>query len=474
MLIAVIGLISSTGFYIFNRSLSEKIYETSDENTRNIMSLLEDQFYFTVQFHNGKIIRELLTRLEKNDRVLKTYLLNNDNKIIHPEELRDSSVNILLNNKQKILNDSIQLERVVDHKVPSIMAFMNLPNTGDCNRCHDTSIKSLGHIVMDLSLKDTEDHVKFTRKFSIVFTVVLFAIIFLLVLIMHNKVIGKSIKEFSIIIAKVNGGNLNARFRLSKSKELGTLGSNFNTMLDTFQQSQNEITALHKKEMETTKKLATIGEMSARLAHEIRNPITGISNSIEILCNEMQNECESKHIMEEVKKQADRVNNAVSDLLRFSRSQDLKLDLSSINNVIEQQINFIKNLTHPKEIEFILELAEDIPDFYFDSGLMENVFQNLFMNAVNAIKETGILKVVTLLKKEENKIHIAVIDNGEGIDSNTISKIFKPFFTTKSTGTGLGLAIVNDIIEKHKGSIWVESTLETGTTFHLEIPVIQN
>lgn len=242
-------------------------------------------------------------------------------------------------------------------------------------------------------------------------------------------------------------------------------------MLDYFQRTQNELNLYHQKELNDVYKLATIGEMAARLAHEVRNPLMGIANAIEIIVQE-KGDSPDKPILEEIQRQAERVNTAISNLLKFSRSTEIHPKLANINEVVSSLVFFLKNQKQNNLIHFEMELQPDIPNFHFDAEQLENVLLNLGMNAIHAIEDEGTVTYKTAFVPLENIIRIEVADTGTGIPDNMKDEVFRPFFTTRTEGTGLGLAIVKDIVGKHNGSVRFFSNKIKGTTFVITLPAL--
>jgi len=314
-----------------------------------------------------------------------------------------------------------------------------------------------------------EDTVAFARRFSLAFTVLMLLLILGFVLILHYKMVRRSLSQFQTTIRTINEGNLNERLIIPRSTELGKLGKSFNEMVDYFQQTQNELQRYHKNEILNSKKLATIGEMSARLAHEIRNPITGIANAIEIIIEEA-GDTVNKPVLEEIRRQANRVNKAVSNLLTYSRSRELHLQEGDINEIIRSVVFFLSNQDIDKKINFILELGDNVPLFHFDAEQVENVLMNLGLNAIQASEANNTIAYTTLFLEDERKIIVAVSDSGKGIPAEKLQDIFKPFYTTRTQGTGLGLAIAKEIIEMHLGEIKVENNSDRGCTFTITLP----
>ncbi len=196
---------------------------------------------------------------------------------------------------------------------------------------------------------------------------------------MHYRFVRGSLSKFQNSIKTINHGNLSERVPISKSKELGDLAKCFNTMLDNFQETRNQLNSYHENELQDAQKLATIGEMSARLAHEIRNPITGIANAIEIIIEDTEDE-QNKPILQEIKRQANRINEAISKMLKYSKSEKLSLEKLNINENIKSMVFFLKNQSSTNNITFILELQRNIPNIYYDKEMVDNVFLNLSLN----------------------------------------------------------------------------------------------
>ncbi len=468
-LVIGITVYSVIAFSIYNYLLKDKLLSNSEENIEHI-NLLRDQYYFSIRQHDGTIIRPILKNMERNKDVLRSYLVNEKAKVIYPANYRplDSDTQ----NFSKLFSEEkdITIKTYEKCATPFNRVFIRMQNTPSCYPCHNPAQKTLGLIILDLSNHGTEKILSYTWKFSFLYTVFLLAGIFALVAFLHYRFIRRSLNHFRTTIAQINQGKLEMRLAIPEVKELGTLGRNFNEMLDTFVKTRKELDSYHQKELENSQKLATIGEMSARIAHEIRNPITGIARAMEIIIADLK-EDQNKPILEEIQRQANRVEQAISNLLKYSRSQDIRLHEGDMNEVIKSMIFFLRHQSHDKSIRFDLDLQEDIPMVLFDHELLENVLLNLSFNAVKAIHESGVVLFSTRYDKTRHFLLISVRDNGAGIPDEVKDDVFKPFFTTHTKGTGLGLAISKDIILKHNGEIWFENNSDTGCTFYITLPV---
>ena len=277
---------SSASFYTYYYYLSKRIYKNAEENIITLMDFLKDQLFYSIHLNNGRVIKSFLANLEENEMVLNAWLLNSDGTIIYPSS-KTYTVKGTLNPKELEFSDKDRIITTNETgRNPYSRVFMRLQNSPDCYQCHSPVQKTLGYIVIDYSIKGTKNNIMFARKLSIIFTCIMVTIILLFAIFMHYKFVRKSIQNFYTSISEINKGNLDQRLAIPGTKELGQLGISFNEMLDNFQKAQKELQQYHQKELSSAQRLATIGEMAARLAHEIRNPMTGISNAMEIIIKE--------------------------------------------------------------------------------------------------------------------------------------------------------------------------------------------
>lgn len=239
----------------------------------------------------------------------------------------------------------------------------------------------------------------------------------------------------------------------------------------------DDITELKKLELQLqrSEKLAALGELSAGIAHEIRNPL-GIIKAIEqTMKNELAANSEAVKELEIIDEEIERANRVVKALMEFGKPSRYEKQLSSINTVIDEVLTITGKyiLQHKAEVEF---KKAEVPEIPADRGQIKQAFVNIIFNAVQAMPDGGKLTVTTAVNDNDfvsdNKfVKITFIDTGSGIEEKNLNKIFDPFFTTKDDGTGLGLSIVHRIIEEHKGIINVLSKAGEGTMFEILLPV---
>ncbi len=221
-----------------------------------------------------------------------------------------------------------------------------------------------------------------------------------------------------------------------------------------------------------SEKMAALGEMMSRLAHEIRNPLVAVSGFARRLRVKTSEDQVQNRYASIILQETERLEKFLEETLTFSREAVPSFERSDINRIIEETLDLFKEDLAMHNIMVVTELG-DIPFIFVDPQQMKRVFINLFSNAADAMRDGGELYVSTEMRKEETRpeIVIKVQDTGGGIPLDVLSNIFNPFFTTKAAGTGLGLSIVHRIIENHRGKIEVENKIGEGVTFSITLPI---
>jgi two-component system sensor histidine kinase PilS (NtrC family) len=247
-----------------------------------------------------------------------------------------------------------------------------------------------------------------------------------------------------------------------------------------------------EEEMRKQEKMASIGEMAAGMAHEIRNPLAALSGSMQVLRKELILNEEHQHLMEIALKETDRLNNIITEFLYYARPSPLNHKSCDLRRLLEETLQLLQNSKdYHNDIGVKTFFGCDPVLAMVDPDQMRQVFWNLCINAVQAMPRGGVLTVAASVSEgefprpvhrlqdsqsDEGKekircVEIIFEDNGEGIQRGQLDRIFDPFFTTKAHGSGLGLAIVHRIIGDHGGRIWAESRSEKGTRFTIQLPL---
>jgi signal transduction histidine kinase len=234
-------------------------------------------------------------------------------------------------------------------------------------------------------------------------------------------------------------------------------------------------------------KLSSIGLLAAGVAHEVNTPLAVISTYAQMLSKQLGEDDQKARMLDKISKQTFRASEIVNSLLNFSRTSTADLSPVQINRVIQETVSLLEHQFRKSSIEVRLKLDPRVEAVNGNAGKLQQVFLNLFMNARDAMElmvesqtsgsqsplpPRSILEIAT--RMGENGIEVDVTDTGNGIAPEHLSRIYDPFFTTKSAkkGTGLGLSVTYGIVQEHHGMIEAVSKPGEGTCFHLEFPPI--
>ena len=271
--------------------------------------------------------------------------------------------------------------------------------------------------------------------------------------------------------ARVQSGDLDVAVNFAdRNDEIGDLGRDFNDMVAQLKASREEITRLHQTQMSRAEHFATLGELAAGLAHEIRNPLAGIAGVLDIASRDLPETSPAREVMEDAKQEAVQINRILTELLDTARPKPPQFRLANISGTIEHAVLFARQQAITKRITIEFEVKDALPPVDHDPAQINQVLLNLLLNAIQSMDKPGTIRV-TLENLDNDAALISVRDEGKGIAPEHLPNIFRPFFTTKGHGTGLGLSLARRMVESHGGNISVQSTPGKGTEFTVELPL---
>jgi two-component system sensor histidine kinase HydH len=253
----------------------------------------------------------------------------------------------------------------------------------------------------------------------------------------------------------------------------GDMSREKNTLIVTFE----DITEKEKmrEELIISRQLAELGEVAAKVAHDVRNPLNAIEGGIHYLISKYKEDAEIQNISNLISNQVDRLNNVTSDLLKVSKPMVPNFIECNLNQLIEESISYLLEEISLAGIGLEKDYEEKLPSLCLDYNQIQRVIINLMENAIEATPEGGTVTLRTRFlnsgKGAEERVELSVQDTGPGIPADIMDSVFKPFFTTKLNGTGLGLAIVRQIISHHQGEVKIRNREPgPGTEVLLHLP----
>lgn len=385
-------------------------------------------------------------------------------------------------------------------KLAMITPIYNEPSCSDADcHAHPASQNVLGVVDVSLTLDRVDADIASIRTRVLAITLTIVVVMAMFIVYFTRHFVEAPIKRLIEGTKAVSAMQLDKPIEIDSSEELGELAESFDTMrvrLKHAMEELNEFTqALETKVEERTEqlkvahqkllhsdRLASLGQLSASVAHEINNPLSGVLNLSMLMQRIIRDNGvppervgEFRKYLSQVVNETARVGRIVQDLLAFSRRSKQKRAMVHLNTVITTTVNLISHKLKLMNVGIRLELDESAPPVNCDASQIQQVLINIIMNGAEAaqVRNDGMVTVHTRVDLRHSEYVIDVHDNGEGIPEAIVSKIFDPFFTTKGEGkgVGLGLAVVYGIIESHNGDIDVDSKAGNGTTFRVRLPL---
>lgn len=361
-----------------------------------------------------------------------------------------------------------------EHKSGRVLSMVR-PIVSDerCFGCHGNGRRVIGVLNLNFSLSEMYLQLRETSQLFVISTFIILGFLAAGISVVMIRFLRRPLEKITQCMAQVEDGDLTVRLQPVQDDEIGQLMNGFNAMVGNLSRAQSELEKYHYQQMERVDRLASVGEMAAGLAHEIKNPLAGISGAISVLSDDYAEGDQRREIMQQIQNQIGRLDKTVNDLLYFGKPGLPEFAFADINDLLKQTLLFVAQHPESKNINRIDEMTRDLPAVWIDCKQLQQVILNISLNAVQAMTEGGILTVVTdqIQSDKRDWVRIRISDTGPGITAEVRAKIFTPFFTTKTQGTGLGLPICRQLMEHNGGSLEVESELGKGTEFSLLLPV---
>ncbi len=466
----VIGITTIVFFNDQNKDYHEKRLKRK-ENTV-IMSLRN--FFQDLELNENMDI----FMKEFNDEILE---LSNVNRINEKDSLE---INIFNLNGQILMSSKYDYSDTAFYKTKIEAAILkNLQETGNrqVQQLNDNYISTYTYVKNKNNKNIVIINIPYDTKLSpeknelkLFLTTLIKIYIFLLfgaslIAYFLSNYITKSLRVISEKLKLVKINKVNDSIEWVGKDEIGAIVKEYNNMIIKLEESALK---LAKSERESAWR-----EMAKQVAHEIKNPLTPIRLSIQHLersldPNSPDFKSDLSRFSKKIIQQIDTLTSIANEFSRFAQMPKFELKKVDLTDIIFSTVELYKDL---KTVKLKIETSTDNSAFIQgDKEQLTRVFNNLLNNAIQSIPDNIQGEIIIVIKSEKEKHIVAVTDNGKGMDESVKKKIFQPNFTTKSTGTGLGLAMVKQIIDSHKGDIYFNSTLGSGTSFFIEFPKTEN
>lgn len=469
VLLLIIG-VGTFAMYHLQREQGHLI-DINRQNALLLLNTIERSIFHSMCTGNQSNVQAILEKVGVSEELIAVQIFDSEGTILRsarPQDLGKQtskrSLELFRQDRQEGFYETEDGTRVISMLLP-------IKSSGGCIECHDED-GVIGVLNFDFSLSDMYEQLRGTSKAFIISTLVNLIVLTLGVALILTRLLRNPLRQISEGMGQVEEGDLTVRMPERVNDEVGQLMSGFNSMVSNLEQAQNELKRFHYQQMERAERLASVGEMAAGLAHEIKNPLAGIGGAIDVLADDYAEDDPRREVMSQIQKQVSRLNKTVTDLLYFGRPGDPEFAFIDMNSLIKQTQLFASQHPEAKNVNWIEELTRNLPLVWGDQKQIQQVLLNLMINGLQAMKDGGVLTVQTDKFNRDTKewIRVDVSDTGPGIPESEIKKIFTPFYTSKTEGTGLGLPICRQLMVANGGSLRVASTVGKGARFTLELP----
>jgi signal transduction histidine kinase len=448
-----VGLIMLIGFFAFqnlNNVLTKlRFVEIADDLNASFLEMrLFEKNYFL--YHDTSALADIQENVSKTSRSIESVR----NDIIRA--IGESDIRELENYLSRY---AAIVENIQNEKSFSAEAAAELRSEGK-------KLKEFSESITQLERKRVNEIITASKRILIYS---FWAILLLAVTVSHfiSQKILRSLRKIENMAKSVSEGNFHTIEEDRSNDEFGALIHAVNTMSEELSHREDQLIQ--------SKKLASLGILTAGVAHELTNPLNNISMIAQTYAELYDKLGRDQRIdfMNKVESETDRIKEIVKSLLDFSKPKEVVLIPGDVNHVVQNTLKLMKNTIDISNVELTVTLDKNLPLLPIDAHQMQQVLVNLVTNAVQAMPASGRLFIGTR-HRDTGVVEITVKDTGKGIAPEYLSHIFDPFFSTKGEGgTGLGLSVSYGIIKNHKGDIRVESKVGVGTTFTVELPVMK-
>jgi signal transduction histidine kinase len=351
-------------------------------------------------------------------------------------------------------------------------------NSPACFKCHPAEHKVVGMLQLSVSLRELHQQVAGLRRSAFAATLISLGVVVLGVWLALTLLVDQPLQRLVALMGQAERGDLSVRADVPNSDELGQLARHFNDMVTKLQAAQAELERYHQEQLARADRLATIGEMAAAIAHEIRNPLTGISGALSVLSRDFPADDSRREIVRQTRLLIERLNNTVEDILHYSRPSSPQFQTVKLDDIVDRSLSLAEGEARKAGIRIVRAPASDANGAVAamvsaDPHQIQQVLLNLILNAIQASPAGAQIAVRTHVSADDGEPARAVVeveDHGKGMTPEEAAQAFQPFFSTKAHGTGLGLPIARQIVEQHHGHLSLRSTPEAGTCVEVELP----
>ncbi|MFI5395595.1 MAG: ATP-binding protein [Candidatus Binatia bacterium] len=461
------------------RVQEQQLLRDSEEHLRSLQELLRVLVADAMLIGDRDQIQRLIQEAGSHKDVKLLRIFDTDG-IVHfssnPEE-RGTRLSPAEMHRYVGMKDPVMLSREggnIAHTV--LQPMLNRPA---CFRCHPPERKVLGILQLSLSLDQVGQQVASLERSALVATLITLGVIIIGVWLALTLLIDQPLQRLVDVMVRVEHGDLSVRATVPNRDELGQLAGHFNDMISRLHAAHEELEQYHQEQMARADRLATLGQMAAAIAHEIRNPLTGISGALSVLSRDFLGDDPRREIVRQTRLLIDRLNKTVEDILHYSRPSLPQFQTVKLDDIIDRSVSLVGGEAKKVGVQIVRASSSvtgvngESRAIDADPQQIQQVLVNLILNAIQASAAGGQIWIRTHSSEDHDeppRLCVEIEDNGKGMTQKEAAQAFQPFFSTKAHGTGLGLPIARQIIEQHHGRISLRGTAGRGSFVLVELP----
>lgn len=464
------------GLYL-SSNVKNKAFDISRTYLTSLPALIDNSINNFMVAGDKKVVKKLVNELSKDENIIGIHIFDaegdlscafSDSKSKYPRKYLEMVYANFTENET--------LKELKSKKINMLSYYKPYKNKKDCKPCHKNEGENIGVLNININMnhftKNLQKQASTVQLILMMTTILLAAIISYVV----NHLITKPVKKLENGMKEAAKNNLDVKVHIKSNDELEKLSNYFNHMTGSLKKANKEIDSFQKSLVHTDR-LMTVGQLTASLSHEIKNPLNSIFISSDLLhakCREV-NDPYYARLIENITNDAERIRDIIAQTLNFSKLDTSDIEPVTINDLLSNILIYSGRILFDNEkISFDIDADENLMQckLNVNKTSMEQVFINLLKNSVESIPDDREGYVILRIERCENNFAIFRLeDNGVGIPEAAIKEIFSQFYTTKKQGTGLGLSIVKELVEFHDGEIHVNSKEGEGTIFEIKLPV---
>lgn len=468
--ITIAFIVISVGLpsFLLLRQIEINFQERSQIMLRTTLDVVKSGLFTVMMSGKQKNLQSLIERLADSDNVEHIRLFNDDGLITRssvPSEIGKPITGISPHHKD--FREETTRTVTKFSEIGLYSASEPILNEVTCRGCHGTK-PVIAYLDIDTNMTLAEQ--KFFQNKLLVVVMAAGSIIMLAIgsFILFDYFIDRPILRHIQAMEKLEQGELDTRIQVTTEDEFGFMAEHFNSMVEKIQASSTELDNLHFEQLQRADKLVTLGELAAEMAHEINNPAAIVMSRADYLNMESgsgKTIAEYEEDLNVIVRQTEKISAITGRILKYSKKLPHNFVILDVQSLLDEALLILQPRLKKMEIKLVKDYTSSPVKVFGDALQIEQVFTNLLNNALDAMKPGGQLEIKYFQK--DDKVYVAVADDGEGIDPLRKDDIFTPFFTTKGTknGTGLGLYIVKNICKNHNAEINVRDRKSGGTVF---------